>query len=121
MDTDRIEKKSCSKRLSNVFGRRLVTRCDFGTWFGVEFDGPFVAGSGLTGRIAVSRSRRGKANKREPIAQCVNRFGRVSAQSVGPLSPGSMMRRISLIGIPPCRTKSLWNVSSLKSLPFALR
>ena len=41
--------------------------------------------------------------------------------SVGPLSPGSRMRRISLIGIPPCRTNSLWNVSSLKSCPFALR
>lgn len=34
-------------------------------------------------------------------------------QSVGPLSPGSRIRRISLMGIPPCRTKSLWNVSNL--------
>jgi hypothetical protein len=32
---------------------------------------------------------------------------RLATQSVGPLSPGSRMRRMSLIGIPPCRTKSL--------------
>ena len=44
--------------------------------------------------------------------------GRTECYNVAPVSPGSRIFRISLIGMPPCLTNSLWNVSSLKSAPF---
>ena len=48
---DRIEKTMVvAARLERVW-RAISDAKEFGTWFGMEFDGPFVAGHSLRGRI----------------------------------------------------------------------
>ena len=51
MSTDAIVKTAVLKApLARVWAAVSDAR-EFGQWFGVEFDGPFVAGARLTGRI----------------------------------------------------------------------
>jgi uncharacterized protein YndB with AHSA1/START domain len=50
-NTDRIEKQVLLKAPRERVWRALSEADQFGTWFGVRFDGPFVAGEELTGRI----------------------------------------------------------------------
>lgn len=50
-DTDRIEKQVLLKATREHVWRALSEAEQFGTWFGVRFDGPFVEGERLTGRI----------------------------------------------------------------------
>jgi uncharacterized protein YndB with AHSA1/START domain len=49
--TDRIEKKVLLRAPRERVWRAISDAQQFGTWFGVEFDGPFAAGAQLTGRI----------------------------------------------------------------------
>jgi uncharacterized protein YndB with AHSA1/START domain len=51
INTDRIEKKILLHAPSAQVWCAISDSGQFGTWFGVEFDGPFVAGTRLTGRI----------------------------------------------------------------------
>jgi len=51
-NTDRIEKQVVLKASRERVWRALSEAEQFGTWFGVRFDGPFVEGERLTGRIA---------------------------------------------------------------------
>src|SRR5580698_8793759 len=54
MNTDRIEKKVLLKApLARVWGAVSDAR-QFGSWFGVTFEGPFVAGAPLSGRITMT-------------------------------------------------------------------
>ena len=50
-NTDRIEKQVLLKASRERVWRALSEAEQFGTWFGVRFDGPFVEGERLTGRI----------------------------------------------------------------------
>jgi uncharacterized protein YndB with AHSA1/START domain len=50
--TDRIEKQVLLKAPRERVWRALSEADQFGTWFGVRFDGRFVEGERLTGRIA---------------------------------------------------------------------
>jgi len=53
--TDRIEKRVVLKApLERVWGA-VSDAAQFGSWFGVEFDGPFVAGARLTGKVVPTR------------------------------------------------------------------
>lgn len=49
--TDRIEKQVLLKAPRERVWRAISDSREFGSWFGVAFDGPFVAGASLTGRI----------------------------------------------------------------------
>lgn len=49
--TDRIEKQILLKAPRERVWRAISEAEPFGTWFGVAFDGPFVEGQRLTGRI----------------------------------------------------------------------
>jgi uncharacterized protein YndB with AHSA1/START domain len=51
MDTDRIEKQILLRAPIERVWRAISDAREFGAWFGVAFDGPFVAGARLTGRI----------------------------------------------------------------------
>lgn len=51
MNTDRIEKKVLLNAPRERVWRAISEAEQFGRWFGVDFDGPFVAGQALTGRI----------------------------------------------------------------------
>lgn len=50
-DTDRIEKKVLLRAPLQRVWRAISDPREFGAWFGVKFDGPFVAGARVTGRI----------------------------------------------------------------------
>ena len=49
--TDRIEKQVLLKAPRERVWRALSEAEQFGKWFGVRFDGPFVQGQRLTGKI----------------------------------------------------------------------
>jgi uncharacterized protein YndB with AHSA1/START domain len=71
METDRIEKKVLLKSSRARVWRALTDAKEFGSWFGMELDGPFVAGTTLRGRISpttvdpevaeLQKSHKGKA------------------------------------------------------------
>jgi uncharacterized protein YndB with AHSA1/START domain len=49
--TDRIEKRIVLRAPVDRVWRAISDAKEFGRWFGVQFDGPFVAGTRLVGRI----------------------------------------------------------------------
>lgn len=51
MTQDRIEKTILLRAPLERVWRAVSDATQFGTWFGVAFDGPFAAGAQLTGRI----------------------------------------------------------------------
>ena len=52
MSTDRIEKKILLHAPRKRVWRALADSTEFGRWFGMKFDGPFVPGASLRGVIA---------------------------------------------------------------------
>lgn len=50
--TDRIEKKVLLRAPRARVWRAIADATEFGTWFGMKFDGPFVAGRMVKGAIA---------------------------------------------------------------------
>jgi hypothetical protein len=52
MSTDRIEKKILLRAPLERVWSAISDAEQFGKWFGVALDGPFVAGERLTGKIA---------------------------------------------------------------------
>ncbi len=50
-ETDRIEKQIVVKAPRARVWRALADSGEFGRWFGVAFEGPFVAGTSVKGRI----------------------------------------------------------------------
>jgi uncharacterized protein YndB with AHSA1/START domain len=51
MSTDRIEKKVLLRAPRKRVWRALSDSTEFGTWFGVKFDGPFTPGARVRGTI----------------------------------------------------------------------
>jgi uncharacterized protein YndB with AHSA1/START domain len=51
MNTDRIEKKVQLRASLERVWRALSDSNEFGSWFGMKFDGPFVAGTAIRGMI----------------------------------------------------------------------
>jgi uncharacterized protein YndB with AHSA1/START domain len=51
MPSDRIEKKVLLRAPRERVWRAIADATQFGNWFGVRFDGPFVAGRTVTGKI----------------------------------------------------------------------
>lgn len=52
---DRIEKRIVLRAPRERVWRAISEAMQFGSWFGVDFDGEFAAGSRLTGRIAPTK------------------------------------------------------------------
>src|SRR5260370_16608566 len=67
-NTDRIEKKVLLHAPRERVWRAISDSKQFGDWFGVEFDGPFVAGAHLTGRITPTKVDAEVAKSQEPYA-----------------------------------------------------
>src|SRR3982751_538461 len=65
MNTDRIEKTILLRAPMSKVWRAISDSTQFGNWFGVKFDGPFVAGSSLRGVITPTTVNQevGKAQK----------------------------------------------------------
>lgn len=67
-NTDRIEKQVLLRAPRERVWRAVSDAEQFGTWFGVQFDGPFVAGALLTGRITPTKVDAEVAKSQEPYA-----------------------------------------------------
>jgi len=66
MSTDQIEKHVTLRAPRERVWRALTDATQFGTWFGVELDGPFVAGQRVTGRISPTKVDPEVARHQEP-------------------------------------------------------
>src|SRR6188768_3438531 len=66
--TDRIEKQVLLSAPRERVWAAVSDAQQFGTWFGVRFDGPFVAGALLTGRITPTQVDAEIAKAQEPHA-----------------------------------------------------
>ena len=66
--TDRIEKQVLLRAPLARVWHAVSDAEQFGTWFGVKFDGPFVPGTTLTGRITPTQVDPEVAKSQEPYA-----------------------------------------------------
>ncbi len=66
--TDRIEKKILLRAPRERVWGAISDARQFGTWFGVEFDGEFVAGARLTGKITPSKVDPEVAKSQQPYS-----------------------------------------------------
>ena|SRR5690349_1902074 len=66
--TDRIEKKVLLRAPRERVWQAISDAKQFGTWFGVEFDGPFVAGAHMKGRMTPTKVDAAIAKRQEPYA-----------------------------------------------------
>jgi uncharacterized protein YndB with AHSA1/START domain len=66
MSTDRIEKTVVLGAPRARVWHAIADSKQFGSWFGVELDGPFVAGGTVTGRIVPTRVDAEVARLQEP-------------------------------------------------------
>lgn len=67
-DTDRIRKQTLLKAPLERVWRAISDAKQFGTWFGVEFDGAFAAGARITGRIVPTQVDADIAKMQEPYS-----------------------------------------------------
>jgi uncharacterized protein YndB with AHSA1/START domain len=65
---DRIEKKVLLRAPRARVWKALTDAQEFGKWFGVKFDGPFVAGKPVSGVIAPTTADAAVAKMQEPYA-----------------------------------------------------
>jgi uncharacterized protein YndB with AHSA1/START domain len=66
MNTDRIEKKIVLRASLERVWNAISDAKQFGSWFGVDFDGSFVEGAHLTGRIVPTTVDAEVAKLQEP-------------------------------------------------------
>ena len=66
MTTDRIEKSVLLRAPRERVWNAIADSRQFGTWFGVEIDAPFVAGKRVTGRITPTKVDPEIAKMQEP-------------------------------------------------------
>jgi uncharacterized protein YndB with AHSA1/START domain len=68
MTNDRIEKEIVLRAPLDRVWRAISDADEFGRWFGVRFDGPFVAGASVTGVITPTTVDEDVARAQEPHA-----------------------------------------------------
>jgi uncharacterized protein YndB with AHSA1/START domain len=68
MSTDQIEKEVVLRAPLDRVWRAISDADEFGRWFGVRFDGPFVAGTSVTGVITPTAVDENVARAQEPHA-----------------------------------------------------
>jgi uncharacterized protein YndB with AHSA1/START domain len=68
MSTDRIEKQTLLRAPLDRVWRAISNAEEFGRWFGVRFDGPFVAGQPVTATITPTTVDEEVAKRQEPHA-----------------------------------------------------
>jgi uncharacterized protein YndB with AHSA1/START domain len=66
--TDRIEKRIELRAPRERVWRAIADSKEFGTWFGVDLDGPFAAGAKLSGRIVPTKVDSEVAKSQEPYS-----------------------------------------------------
>jgi uncharacterized protein YndB with AHSA1/START domain len=73
-DTERIEKKVLLRAPRERVWRAISDSKQFGSWFGVEFKGPFVAGTRMTGKIVPTTVDAEVARSQKPYEGIVFEF-----------------------------------------------
>jgi uncharacterized protein YndB with AHSA1/START domain len=68
MSTDRIDKQILLRATRERVWRAVSDAKEFGSWFGVAFDGTFAAGTRVTGRIVPTTVDAEVAKMQEPYA-----------------------------------------------------
>jgi uncharacterized protein YndB with AHSA1/START domain len=68
MNTDRIDKEVLLRAPLERVWRAISDADEFGRWFGVRFDGPFVAGASVTGVMTPTTVDDEVAKSQEPYA-----------------------------------------------------
>lgn len=68
MNTDRIEKQVLLHATRERVWQAISDSRQFGSWFGVAFDGPFIEGARLTGRIVPTTVDAEVARLQQPYA-----------------------------------------------------
>ncbi|MDT5362288.1 MAG: hypothetical protein QOC69_4050 [Mycobacterium sp.] len=68
MSTDRIEKEVLLRAPLERVWRAISDSSEFGRWFGVRFDGPFVEGASVTGVITPTTVDDDVAQQQKPYA-----------------------------------------------------
>lgn len=68
MSTDRIEKKIRLRAPLKRVWRAISDSAEFGTWFGVKFDGPFTPGAHMRGAIVGTQVDHDAANAQKQYA-----------------------------------------------------
>ncbi|HET7075060.1 MAG TPA: SRPBCC family protein [Mycobacterium sp.] len=68
MSTDRIEKQALLRAPLDRVWRAITDAEEFGRWFGVRFDGPFVEGASIGAAIAPTTVDDEVAERQEPHA-----------------------------------------------------
>ena len=81
MSTDRIEKEVVLQAPLERVWRAISNAEEFGQWFGVHFDGPFVADTSVTGAITPTTVDEEVARMQEPHA------GRASTWQIVAIEP----------------------------------
>ena len=66
MNADRIEKKVLLQAPRKRVWRALSDSTEFGTWFGVKFDGPFTPGASMRGVIVPTKVNAEVAKAQKP-------------------------------------------------------
>jgi uncharacterized protein YndB with AHSA1/START domain len=66
--SDRIEKKVVLRAPHDRVWKAISDSAQFGTWFGVELDGPFVAGKPITGRMVPTKVDPETAKRQVPYS-----------------------------------------------------
>ncbi len=66
MNTDQIEKRTVLRAARDRVWEAVSDSKRFGTWFGVEIDGPFVAGKPVTARMVPTKVDAEVAKMQEP-------------------------------------------------------
>ena len=64
--TDRIEKSVLLRAPQERVWRAISDSKQFGSWFGVQFDGPFVAGASIVGKMVTTTVDAEVAKRQEP-------------------------------------------------------
>jgi uncharacterized protein YndB with AHSA1/START domain len=93
VDPNRIEKTIVLKATRERVWRAISDSARFGEWFGVEIDGPFIAGKEATGRIAPTKVDAEVARLQEPYRGTPFR---VVVERIEPMTVFSFRRRPAL-------------------------
>ena len=86
MNTDRIEKSVLLQAPRDRVWRAVSLAENFGSWFGADFDGPFVAGAHLTGTIVPTSVDPEIARQQQPYAGQSFEFHVVKIKSMDRIS-----------------------------------
>jgi uncharacterized protein YndB with AHSA1/START domain len=73
-NTDRIQQKVLLRAPLMRVWQAIADSTQFGSWFGVQFDGPFVAGTTLSGRIVPTDVDAEVAARQKPYEGMVFQF-----------------------------------------------